>query len=82
MKKTLFTALMLLLAVSLVACGQPAYADVVKSDKPRITSPQVSDSDLAVLLNGNNEFALSLYSVLKDEKAGHQAAQDDRRANA
>ena len=71
MKKTLFTALMLLLAVSLVACGQPAYADVVKSDKPRITSPQVSDSDLAVLLNGNNEFALSLYSVLKDEKDGN-----------
>jgi serpin B len=71
MKRTLFTAVMIMLSVCLVACGQPVAADVVKSDKSRITSPQVSESDLTALLAGNSEFAISLYQVLKKNKDGN-----------
>jgi serpin B len=71
MKRTLFAAVMVMLSICLVACGQPVAADVVKSDKIRITSPRVTESDLAVLLGGNSDFALSLYQVLKDDKDGN-----------
>jgi serpin B len=71
MKKILSTAVMLLLAVSLVACGQPASADMIKSDHNRITSPQVAEADLEALLQGNSDFALSLYQVLKDNQDGN-----------
>jgi len=71
MRKILFTAVMLFLSISLVACGTPVSADIVKSDKSRITSPQVSDADLTVLRDGNSDFALSLYNVLKNTKEGN-----------
>jgi serpin B len=72
MKKVIIIAILLVLSVSLVACGpSSALADEVKSDKNRNLSPQVSETELAELLNGNGEFALSLYSMLKDEKDGN-----------
>ncbi len=71
MKKILLTAVILLLSVSLVACGTSVSTDVIKSEKPRITSPQISQADQAILLEGNNDFAFSLYSVLKDAKEGN-----------
>lgn len=72
MKRLLIIALSLLLAVSLLACGpSPAAADEIKSDKDRDLSPQVSESQLDELLQGNSEFALSLYKELKGEKDGN-----------
>ena len=71
MKKVLQIAVLLLLTLSLVACGTPVASNVVKSEKTRISSPNVSESDLTVLLEGNSDFALSLYNVLKDDKDGN-----------
>jgi serpin B len=72
MKKIITIAILLLLSISLVACGpSSALADEVKSDKSRDLSPQISETELAGLLNGNGEFALSLYNMLKDEKDGN-----------
>ncbi len=67
MKRLLIIALSLLLAVSVVACG-PAS---IMSGEDRDLSPDVSENQLAELLQGNGEFALSLYNVLKDEKDGN-----------
>jgi serpin B len=53
----------------LTACAQPsispAEAGVLKSEKPRITSPSVSEGDLDDLVSGNSAFALDLYQQLK-----------------
>jgi len=67
MKRLLIIALSLLLAVSVVACG-PAS---IMSDEDRELSPQVSENQLAALLQGNGDFALSLYNILKNENSGN-----------
>jgi serpin B len=66
--------LIILLAVTLAilpgcAANSPNPAAVIlgqeiKSDKPRVTSPDSSASDLAALVEGNNAFALDLYQIL------------------
>jgi serpin B len=72
MKKILTIAILLLLTVTLIACGPSSVsADVIKSDNSRDLSPQVSETQLAALVKDNSEFALSLYKVLKDEKGGN-----------
>ena len=48
--------------MGLVACAQPA-SGMVQSDKPRVTTPNVPETDLKVLVDGNNEFAFNLYPV-------------------
>jgi serpin B len=70
MKKLLF-AVVALLSLSLVACGTPAAANIVKSDKPRVTSPQVSEADQAALVEGNSNFAFLLYNELKANNNGN-----------
>ncbi len=67
MKKTLIAVLSLLLVLPLVACAQPAAAGVVKSDKPRITSPDISPADEALLFEGNSSFAFDLYQALREK---------------
>jgi len=67
MKKTLISVLIILLVLPLVACAQPAAAEVVKSDKPRITSPDVSLADEALLVAGNSAFAFDLYQTLREK---------------
>ncbi|MDO8577750.1 MAG: serpin family protein [Dehalococcoidales bacterium] len=67
MKKIFRSWLYILLALSLVACSKPASADVIKSDKPRITSPAASQSDVAAVVAGNSAFAFQLYQQLKSE---------------
>lgn len=54
-----------ILIAGLPACGQPVSADEVHSDKARISAPFVSQTDTAVLVEGNNTFALDLYRSLK-----------------
>ncbi len=57
----------IILLAGLPACGQPqpASADIVHSDKARVTSPVVSQTDMTSLVDGNNTFAFNLYQALK-----------------
>jgi serpin B len=68
MKKILVIVLALVLLVPVIASTQlvqPAAAEVLKSDKERITSPDVSPSEQALLVEGNSAFAFKLYQELK-----------------
>ena len=65
MKKVL-SVLMVIVIMGLTACSQPASAGVLQSEKPRVTEPQVSQGDLATLVDGSSDFAFELYHTLKD----------------
>jgi len=65
MKKSLLV-LMAIVLLGLAACASPLSAEILESDKPRDTSPQTSQTDLANLVDGNSEFAFDLYQVLSD----------------
>jgi len=67
MKRLLFLMLAIVMIVGLIGCSQPALAEVLKSDKDRITSPVVNPSDMTELVDGNSEFAFDLYQALKKE---------------
>jgi serpin B len=47
---------------------EPAAGEVLKSDKDRITSPNVNADDQAMLAEGNSAFAFELYQALKGEE--------------
>jgi len=47
---------------------QTAAGEVLKSDKERITSPDVSTSEQALLVEGNSALAFELYQALKGEE--------------
>jgi len=55
------------MVLSLAACAQPAAASIVKSDKARITSPDVSPTDEALLVEGNSAFAFDLYQAIREK---------------
>jgi serpin B len=68
MKKILVIVLALVLLVPVIASiqlTQPAAASVLKSDKQRITEPNVSTDEQALLVEGNTAFAFELYQALK-----------------
>jgi serpin B len=67
MKKILISLVIIMLILPLVACAQPAAAVEIKSDKPRITSPDVSPADEALLVEGNSAFAFDLYQALREK---------------
>jgi serpin B len=51
-----------------VACAQPTVSgEVIKSEKPRISSPEVNEGDITTLVSGNSAFAFDLYQALKEE---------------
>lgn len=66
-KKPLGLVLAVVSVIALVGCAQPVSAQVLMSDLPRETSPAVSQSELAQLVQGNSDFAFDLYKYLKDE---------------
>jgi len=67
-KKVFLCLLVIPLISGLAACTQPAAAgEVIQSDKPRETSPDVDDTDLTMLVNGNSDFAFDLYQALNKE---------------
>ena len=70
MKKILIIVLALVLLLPMIASVQPAAGEVLKSDKERITSPDVSPNEQALLVEGNSAFAFELYKELK-EKGGN-----------
>jgi serpin B len=72
MKKIVFLLLSAVLLFSTVSCAQTQeYGAEAKSDKPYDTSPTVSDSALAELVKGNNEFAFELYKQLSATQEGN-----------
>ena len=66
MKKVFLCLLVIPLILGLAACAQPAAGEVIQSDKPRETSPDVDDTDLTMLVNGNSAFAFALYQALRE----------------
>ncbi|MDD5289493.1 MAG: serpin family protein, partial [Dehalococcoidales bacterium] len=56
--------------ITTVPTAQPVSFNAVKSSEPRVTSPNVSDTDLSALVTGNNEFAFNLYQALKAKEVG------------
>jgi len=72
MKKSLRIILVLALVVVLVSViislqlTEPAAGEVLKSDKDRITSPNVNADDQAMLVEGNSAFAFELYQALRE----------------
>lgn len=67
MKKVFLCVLVVALMLGLAACAQPVAGEVIQSDKPRETSPDVDDTDLTMLVNGNSDFAFDLYRSLNKE---------------
>jgi len=77
MKKRLVSTLILVAAVSLATAlvlsppwdtVRPAAAETVKSDLPRIESPDTDPADQALLIEGNSAFAFDLYRRLRGEE--------------
>jgi len=68
MNRKLIAVLVIALLLPLMACSQSAAAELLMSDKPRETSPDVSEADLALLIEGNSAFAFELYGVLRQEE--------------
>jgi len=65
MKKVLISVLILVMLLSMVSCAQPVGA-IMQSEKPRVISPEVEDTDLTLLVEGNSAFAFDLYQALRD----------------
>jgi serpin B len=67
MKKTLILVLVAALVLPVVGCSQAAGGELLMSDKPRETSPEVSETDLALLIEGNSAFAFDLYQAVREK---------------
>jgi serpin B len=68
MKKIVVIVLALVLLVPVIASiqlAQPAAGEVLQSDKARIASPNVTQNEQALLVEGNTAFAFELYQALK-----------------
>jgi len=68
MKKILVIVLALVLLVPVIASvqlAQPAAGEVLQSDEGRTTAPNVTQSEQALLVEGNSAFAFKLYQALK-----------------
>jgi serpin B len=68
MIKKLIAMLVIVLLLPLIACIQPTAGELLKSDKERITSPDVSPSEQALLVEGNSAFAFELYQALREQE--------------
>ncbi len=70
----LFLLWIILLGV-VAGCAQPqvkvAEAQSLKSDKPRITSPDVTPEEVQELVRGNTAFAFDLYQTLQKGSGGN-----------
>jgi len=66
MKNLFISVLMVIVLLGLAACAQPVSGEVIKSDKGRVSTPDVSQTDLTTLVAGNSDFAFDLYQALKN----------------
>lgn len=65
MRKLLIFILVGVILLSTMGCAQ---TPLVESGKDRILTPDVDKTDLGILSDGNNTFALDLYNALKDNE--------------
>jgi len=69
MRRIILSALALVVVLSVVGCGETAKGtEIALSDKPRVTSPDVTTSDLSDLVSGNSAFAFDLYQALREKE--------------
>jgi serpin B len=68
MIKKLIAVLVIVLLLTPIACNQAAGGELLKSDKERITSPDVNPSEQALLVEGNSDFAFDLYQALREQE--------------
>ena len=61
-------AVLVLSALAATQLAQPAAGEVLKSDKVRIMSPNVTADERALLVEGNSAFAFKLYQQLKGKE--------------
>ncbi len=66
LKKIYMLLLIVILMGTLAACAQPVSSETLKSEKPRVTSPDVNKADISTLVDGNSTFAFGLYQALED----------------
>ncbi|HEY41789.1 MAG TPA: serpin family protein [Dehalococcoidia bacterium] len=66
--KKLFLSVIVMILLGLTACGPASLGEVLRSGKERITSPDVPETDLDLLVEGNCAFAFDLYKTLRDEE--------------
>ena len=66
--KKMFLFVLVVVLLSLTACGPASLGEVLRSGKERITSPDVPETDLGLLVEGNSTFAFDLYQALRDEE--------------
>jgi serpin B len=71
MKGLIVVLALVLLLLPVMACDQQVAGELLMSDKPRETSPNISEADQALLTEGNSAFAFNLYQELKEEKDGN-----------
>ncbi len=75
MNRKLIAVLVLVLLLPVIASiqlVQPAAGEVLKSDRERIISPDVSTSEQASLVEGNSAFAFELYQKLVEQLEGQE----------
>ena len=63
--KLILVGIMVAILLGLMACAQAPLSDVVRSGKQRVTSPDVNEGALALLVDGNSAFAFDLYQALR-----------------
>ncbi len=66
MKNLFISVLLVIILLGLAACAQPVSGEVIKSDKERVSTPEVSQADLTTLVAGNSDFVFDLYQTLKN----------------
>ena len=74
--KRVFLPVIVVVLLSLVACNtsvpdeisepdQPESGEILISEKERVILPDVNETDLVTLVDGNNTFAFDLYKMLR-----------------
>ena len=67
MKKISLSVVIAIVLLGSVGCAQPVAGEIVTSEKQRVTSPDVNETDLATLVGGNSAFAFDMYQALREE---------------
>ncbi len=65
--KKVFLCMLVVVPLCLTSCVQAVAGEIVQSEKPRVTSPEVTETDLKPLVEGNSAFAFNLYQALREE---------------
>ncbi len=67
MKKIFMSALMAVVLLGVTACAQPAAGEILRSERQRLTSPDVNETELTTLVSGNSALAFDLYQAFREE---------------